>query len=185
MDEGLGWDQKWLFVVTHFASRDRRTGLRSCKDNGAEGEKKDELQPVVFASSLSKYVFKKGRLTLPPERILKASGLLSVTDDEGQSSEEQKPFDQLIERDSVGWNMLVPEGDWKAFLRNCSEKLSEHMVLRLLICLMIFDIHTKLETPICTAGCIYNEIKQNQNAKTTRLYLVIGNSPPVLTCKIK
>lgn len=81
--------------------------------------------------------------------------------------------------------MLVPEGDWKAFLRNCSEKLSEHMVLRLLICLMIFDIHTKLETPICTAGCIYNEIKQNQNAKTTRLYLVIGNSPPVLTCKIK
>lgn len=58
--------------------------------------------------------------------------------------------------------MLVPRGDSKVFMENCSEKLSEHMVLRLLIHLGTFDIHTKLEIPICTAGyieCIYSKIK--------------------------
>ncbi|KAF4268415.1 hypothetical protein CNMCM8057_008586 [Aspergillus fumigatus] len=41
-------------------------------------------QPVIFATSISKYVFKKGRLTIPPERILRASGLM------GQDNKEEK-----------------------------------------------------------------------------------------------
>ncbi|GFF95556.1 hypothetical protein IFM53868_08085 [Aspergillus udagawae] len=41
------------------------------------GESKcSSSQPVIFATSISKYVFKKGRFTIPPERLLRASGLL-------------------------------------------------------------------------------------------------------------
>ena len=32
--------------------------------------------PAIYASAIAKYVFKKGRLTIPPERILRASQLL-------------------------------------------------------------------------------------------------------------
>ncbi|CAF9914012.1 MAG: hypothetical protein ALECFALPRED_009206 [Alectoria fallacina] len=32
--------------------------------------------PAIFASGIAKYVFKKGRLTIPPERVLRASKLL-------------------------------------------------------------------------------------------------------------
>ena len=53
----LGWDRKWLFVVSHFVS-------------AGAGER------VVYASCLSKYVFKSGRRTVPPEVVLAESGLL-------------------------------------------------------------------------------------------------------------
>ncbi|KAL8704542.1 MAG: hypothetical protein Q9225_008081, partial [Loekoesia sp. 1 TL-2023] len=39
-----------------------------------EGEKK--TKPAIFATGIAKYVCKRGRITVPPERILQASGLL-------------------------------------------------------------------------------------------------------------
>ncbi|TGZ76190.1 hypothetical protein EX30DRAFT_345102 [Ascodesmis nigricans] len=59
----LGWDGKWLFVVSHFVT----PGWK--KDDGNGGHK-------VFASCLSKYVFKSGRQTVPPEVVFQESGLI-------------------------------------------------------------------------------------------------------------
>ena len=43
----------------------------------AEGVKRaPSPHPAIFASVIAKYVFKKGRLTIPPERVLRASELL-------------------------------------------------------------------------------------------------------------
>ncbi|EAW07612.1 acyl-CoA thioesterase [Aspergillus clavatus NRRL 1] len=56
----IAWDQKWMYVMTFF--------LRPASRKG--GEK------TLFATAVSKYVVKKGRLTVPPERVLRASGFL-------------------------------------------------------------------------------------------------------------
>jgi len=52
----LGWDGKWFFVVSHF------------REVGGGGR--------LFASALSKYVFKNGSKTVPPEVVLRESKLL-------------------------------------------------------------------------------------------------------------
>jgi hypothetical protein len=56
----LSWDQKWMYLVSYFIM----------PQQGKDGKQ------VVYASSLSKYVSKKGRWTIPPEMILRKSGLL-------------------------------------------------------------------------------------------------------------
>ncbi|KAF3919883.1 hypothetical protein ABW21_db0204688 [Orbilia brochopaga] len=56
----LAWDDKWFWVVSHFVSAEKdRTGKRK-----------------IYASSLSKYVFKVERKTIPPVEVLEESGLL-------------------------------------------------------------------------------------------------------------
>lgn len=92
----LCWDRKWVYIVSHFVRKgqvkptlyslqpekskihsqaDDRGGKQ---DTDAHPRNKTEnfVHPGIFASAISKYVFKKGRLTIPPERILEASSLL-------------------------------------------------------------------------------------------------------------
>ncbi|KAG0634901.1 HotDog domain-containing protein [Tuber brumale] len=56
----LCWDTKWVFVVSHFVALKK----------GLDGKRK------IFATCISKYVFKQGRVTVPPEEVLRESGLL-------------------------------------------------------------------------------------------------------------
>ncbi|CDM32766.1 unnamed protein product [Penicillium roqueforti FM164] len=85
----LTWDQKWLYIVTHFVQKGSvkqidlvthtlSTGSISggCARAESENSRDKPARPVIFATSVSKYVFKKGRLTVAPERLLRASGLL-------------------------------------------------------------------------------------------------------------
>jgi hypothetical protein len=57
----LAWDHKWLWVVSHFI-----------------GEKPSDLSKLrpIYASCLSKYVFKVGRKTITPESVIRDCGLL-------------------------------------------------------------------------------------------------------------
>jgi hypothetical protein len=55
----LGWDQKWMVIISYFVR-----------------PKKYRKPEVVLASALSKYVVKKGRMTIPPERIFRTAGWL-------------------------------------------------------------------------------------------------------------
>lgn len=57
----LAWDAKWIFIVSHFVSPD---------------EPRAGQERTVYACSLSKCVFKSGRITVPPESIFSDSGLL-------------------------------------------------------------------------------------------------------------
>lgn len=56
----IAWDQKWAYIINFF--------LRPASKKGG--------QKTLLATAVSKYVVKKGRLTVPPERILRASGFL-------------------------------------------------------------------------------------------------------------
>ncbi len=100
----LCWDRKWIYVVTHFVKRgdvkpDGRT-LNSVSlafekvltnQNKSKPEKRDVQNTIIseqndailevpneaiYASAISRYVAKSGRLTIHPEVILVASGLL-------------------------------------------------------------------------------------------------------------
>ncbi|KAL8825769.1 MAG: hypothetical protein Q9191_004215 [Dirinaria sp. TL-2023a] len=93
----LAWDRKWLYVVSHLVkegkvkpkayslqpwrkvkgtrSDKKEEGSASVQANG-NSEAPAQPHPAIFASAIGKYVFKKGRLTIAPSRILEASGYL-------------------------------------------------------------------------------------------------------------
>ena len=85
----LCWDRKWIYVVTHFVKKGTvkpsayiladgswfgGKGYKTVKGNGKLDEDVDEK--AIFASAISKYVVKLGRLTVHPEVLLEASGML-------------------------------------------------------------------------------------------------------------
>ena len=103
----LAWDGKWLYLVQHFVEigkvkrgkallqdqkRDgwlswtrQRAGRRqelSTGQNGAVQEEEEELKrgthPAIFATVIAKYVFKQGRKSHPPDRFIRAAGLLPL-----------------------------------------------------------------------------------------------------------
>ncbi|MCJ1288397.1 hypothetical protein MMC26_007754 [Xylographa opegraphella] len=80
----LTWDQKWLYLVSHIvksnAVEPRGYTLQPWKKT-VEGKRRVEHaqatpHPAIFATSVAKYVFKQGRVTISPERVLEASALL-------------------------------------------------------------------------------------------------------------
>lgn len=87
----LSWDQKWFYGICHFVKKGavKPTGYmlqpwrKGKKDDKERSQKmangdasKAAPHPAIFASGIAKYVFKKGRLTIPPERVFRAAGLL-------------------------------------------------------------------------------------------------------------
>ncbi|KKA26879.1 hypothetical protein TD95_003259 [Thielaviopsis punctulata] len=82
----LSWDRKWLYIVTHFVP----AGLGRPADFLDHGFRKknapkkpklaDNWQKKIYATAVSKYVFKLDRLTIHPAVLLEASGLLPQRD---------------------------------------------------------------------------------------------------------
>lgn len=93
----LCWDRKWVYIISHFVKkgyakskaytlqpRKATTTVRGPAEtkpaSGTQRQPTDSpsnaTNPAIFASGISKYVFKAGRFTIPPERILEAAGLL-------------------------------------------------------------------------------------------------------------
>ncbi|PGH11294.1 hypothetical protein AJ80_07194 [Polytolypa hystricis UAMH7299] len=78
------WDEKWLYVLTFFL---RPATKKEKMRAGDEKQKK-----TLLAVGISQYVVKKGRLTVRPARMLRASGLLPPRPDgEGSSSSDGTP----------------------------------------------------------------------------------------------
>lgn len=71
----LSWDRKWLYILSWFS-----------RDKGGPGSGDEE----VIACALSKYVCKKGRLTIPPERLMRAAGLIPTEGKEGEVQKEEE-----------------------------------------------------------------------------------------------
>lgn len=88
----LTWDHKWMYVIGHFVKKGtvkpksytlqpwrKVKELMEMERNGHVSDATTGIQgshPAILATGISKYVFKKGRLTIPPERVMRASGLL-------------------------------------------------------------------------------------------------------------
>lgn len=88
----LCWDRKWLYLICHFVKpgvvrpksytlqpwrKGRQQKDHEAESNGnADGNATPSPHPAIFATGIAKYVCKKGRLTISPERVLRASKLL-------------------------------------------------------------------------------------------------------------
>ncbi|KAI1077636.1 hypothetical protein F5B20DRAFT_583047 [Whalleya microplaca] len=82
----LAWDEKWVYIVTHFARKgavepsswslypDQELPEAS-KGLSGSGNEGGDPQRHIFATALSKCVFKSGRKTVAPELMLELSGL--------------------------------------------------------------------------------------------------------------
>ncbi|KAL4894668.1 hypothetical protein BDV59DRAFT_163057 [Aspergillus ambiguus] len=72
------FDQKWIYIVTYF--------LRPSKKTSQDDEM---LKKRLFAVSISRYVLKKGRYTVPPKEVFEAAGytpLLAAANANGHST---------------------------------------------------------------------------------------------------
>ena len=101
----LCWDRKWLYVICHFVKPGvarpksytlqpwrkgrHEKGLEAETNGSANGNATPSPHPAIFASGIAKYVFKKGRLTIPPERVLRASELLPPNSTNPKSAEQE------------------------------------------------------------------------------------------------
>ncbi|RDL37485.1 Thioesterase ester dehydrase-isomerase [Venustampulla echinocandica] len=86
----LCWDRKWIYIVTHFVKKGTckptayilndgswfgKKGYKKVKGDGRVRDAEFD-EKAIFASAVSKYVVKLGRLTVHPEVLLQASGVL-------------------------------------------------------------------------------------------------------------
>lgn len=124
----LCWDRKWLYLVSHLVkagvARPATYALQPWKrGKGVEAEQegayREKLKAAVFASSIAKYVVKKGRMTVPPEDVLRRSGLLPVRpsslDDSSSGTGNTSPEQGAATPNGAAPELLassvVPNGD--------------------------------------------------------------------------
>jgi hypothetical protein len=145
----LCWDRKWLYVVTHFVKKgtvkprsyiltDGRwfggKGYKLEGDGKAGAEEVDEKN--IFASAISKYVVKLGRLTVRPEVMLESSGLLperpggwaTVSEESGDSTPET--LDAELEDGAASPPAAISaEWDWRKVVAENQRglKYAEHL----------------------------------------------------------
>lgn len=91
----LVWDEKWVYVVSYFVKK----GALTKDGNFGSGLDLDPKvnSKVVLASCMARYVFKEGRITVKPDRVLQECGLLPLPQDEEVVGEK-------AEKASVGSN---------------------------------------------------------------------------------
>ncbi|KAL9950071.1 hypothetical protein ACHAQF_004522 [Verticillium nonalfalfae] len=117
----ISWDDKWLYVVTHFVRANKfkpseyvmqpGKGGHSQKSQVAE-KKSDEQEDAeeklkaVFASSVARYVFKNNRRTIRPEEVLAIVGLLPTNEAELVEIEASRAKALPIGRLEAGWDAV-------------------------------------------------------------------------------
>lgn len=87
----LAWDQKWIFVVSYFVKPGKAIGnvagesLLNQQDEKADAvvNKGTGVGAGIFATAVSRYVLKKGRVTVPPEMLIGEMGFLGDGKDGG------------------------------------------------------------------------------------------------------
>ncbi|KAK1070145.1 hypothetical protein LTR12_003482 [Friedmanniomyces endolithicus] len=80
----LSWDRKWLYLVSHIVEKGAikpeayvlQPWKKSKRRSEALKREDEDLSKHIYASSLARYCFKKGRLTINPEIVLERSRLL-------------------------------------------------------------------------------------------------------------
>lgn len=111
----LAWDQKWIFVVSYFVKPgtvpSNVAGKSLLEANlatvDADIKKENGAGAGIFATAVSRYVLKKGRVTVLPETLIAELGFLgygkSDFSREGWSREEVEEVRQAGANFAEGW----------------------------------------------------------------------------------
>ncbi|KAL5119063.1 hypothetical protein ACEQ8H_002987 [Pleosporales sp. CAS-2024a] len=78
----LCWDQKWIYVVSHFTkpgSNNRAHLILGPWTKQQQGPVSDQSE-CIYATAMTKYVFKQGRKTCTPESVMQECGVLPRQD---------------------------------------------------------------------------------------------------------
>jgi hypothetical protein len=119
----LSWDHKWIYQVSHmvkagtvppdyYALQPWRTPLNKAQDPVAgdfSEEQKAQFKAAIFATSISKYVVKRGRQTVPPELVLNSSNLLPPKTGEPPNENSKKPISGKSLPDAWTWEGVEAE----------------------------------------------------------------------------
>ncbi|KAK1625354.1 capsule polysaccharide biosynthesis protein [Colletotrichum phormii] len=104
----LTWDKKWLYVVTHFVEKRKGADSPTYQPWKEAGNRRAiQGSPIVYATAISKCVVKAGRLTVPPQKLFRAAGVLPPED-----QPEGPIADTTPEADEVGgwtWGKVEEE----------------------------------------------------------------------------
>lgn len=106
----LSWDRKWIYLISHVVKRGmakpeeyvlqpRRWRGKSPEirrkeshvDDETKAMRKEQWKKGIYATSVAKYVVKRGRLTVPPELVLERSKLLPPRPKERMDDPISKP----------------------------------------------------------------------------------------------
>ena len=103
----LSWDHKWMYLVSHMVKpgvvMPDSWVLQPWKKASSRAKKdltETEWKNAIYATSISKYVVKKGRITVPPEQVLKNSDRLPPPPEKGT---------QDIEKPGWTWDLVEKE----------------------------------------------------------------------------
>lgn len=117
----FSWDNKWIYLVSHFVERGtfepRSRLLQGGRLRNLPGKPEGELDQVqrkLFASAVSRYVFKQGRKTYPPEKMFLQCGLLPDLGRDGgkgqvdlwRSIEVRRKRDLEAAQLKLGWDVV-------------------------------------------------------------------------------
>jgi hypothetical protein len=107
----LSWDEKWLYVVTHFVKPGvfhPHEYVMQPKRKTAEIREKEDSDTLksVYASSVARYVFKNNRRTIPPEEALRVCNLLPDDEDSLAKVEEIRASTVAVGRLEAGWDAV-------------------------------------------------------------------------------
>jgi hypothetical protein len=80
----LSWDRKWIYMISHIVKKGAvrpdsyvlQPWKNSRRKSAAAKQDAKDFTKHIYATSVSRYVFKKGRLTINPEVVLERSRLL-------------------------------------------------------------------------------------------------------------
>lgn len=127
----LSWDRKWIYIMSHIvkpgAVPPEGFALQPWKSNTRQGippdktcgEQREEWKNAIFATSLAKYVVKRGRQTVPPELVLNSSDLLPARPGEAESDNSARSLFGKTAKDDWTWEGVELE-------RQRGLRLAEH-----------------------------------------------------------
>ncbi|KAH6886756.1 hypothetical protein B0T10DRAFT_575027 [Thelonectria olida] len=106
----LSWDEKWLYVVTHFVRANAFSPDEYAMQphKRGSGRSKKDIDPLkaVYASSVGRYVFKNNRRTIPPEEVLKMCKLLPEDEAGLAEVEKSRAAALVVGRLEAGWDAV-------------------------------------------------------------------------------
>jgi hypothetical protein len=126
----LCWDRKWVYIVTHFVKKGavapttfvmqpNKRGWWPSWMNTKKAQAKTSLGPdqdssmagkkVIFSYAISKYVFKSGRKTMPPETVFEQCGLLPPRPIDSTPESSSTEDSGLVERTMVEGGAVSPD----------------------------------------------------------------------------